>query len=59
MLLAIGLAATTFSMQGCKARECPAFSEGQRTGGSIDKNKKRRSRVKQGVFEPKVRRRYR
>lgn len=48
---------------GCgnrKAKECPAFHEAQRTGGTIDKNKKRRkSKVKQGVFSPKVRRKYR
>ena len=45
------------SCSGRKAKSCPAFQEGVRTGGTIDKNKKRK-KVKQGVFDKKVRRRY-
>ncbi len=47
---------------GCKSRSktCPAYQEGEYTGGTIDKNKKRRKKkVKQGVFDRKVRKKYR
>lgn len=45
---------------GRKAKTCPAFSEAQHTGGTIDKNKKRRrKKVKQGVFDKKTSRKYR
>lgn len=56
----IGLVSTTTSCGGRKAKSCPAFSEAEHTGGSIDKNKKRRRRkVKQGVFDKKTSRKYR
>ncbi|MFT5725224.1 MAG: hypothetical protein ACI9JN_002348 [Bacteroidia bacterium] len=48
------------SCGGRKAKTCPAYHESQRTGGTIDKNKKRkRSKVKQGVFGKKTSRKYR
>ncbi|MFT7591746.1 MAG: hypothetical protein ACI9UJ_001675 [bacterium] len=51
---------TLSSCGGRKAKACPAFSEAQNTGGSIDKNKKRkRKKTKQGVFDKKTNRKYR
>ena len=56
----ISLASITSGCGGRKAKGCPAFSEAQNTGGTIDKNKKRKRRkVKQGVFDKKTSRKYR
>ncbi len=58
LIFAFGL--TLSSCGGRKAKGCPAFSEAQKTGGSIDKNKRRKKRkVKQGVFDKRTNRRYR
>tara|TARA_B100000745_G_scaffold294945_1_gene238513 strand:- start:805 stop:1023 length:219 start_codon:yes stop_codon:yes gene_type:complete len=63
LLVFVLLTSFGITMSACggrKAKSCPAFSEAQYTGGTIDKNKKRRKRkVKQGVFDKKTSRRYR
>lgn len=56
-ILAIGFLALPGTGCSSKAKVCPAYQEAERTGGTIDKNKKRRKKkVKQGIFEPKMRR---
>jgi hypothetical protein len=45
---------------GRKSKPCPAYHEGQNTGGTIDKNRKRKkSKVRQGVFDKRTSRKYR
>ena len=46
-------------LNGCKSKDCPAFHEAQRTGGSIDKNKRnKRNKTQKGLFDKRTKKRY-
>jgi hypothetical protein len=47
---------TNLVLDSCKAKKCPAYHEAERTGGTIDKNKKNKRKSSGDLFGPKVKR---